>query len=198
MTQCLMLDVDGVLVTGRPQDGRPWATHLKRDLGVEPEKLHEMFFAPHWADIVVGRKEMRPVLAECLARINPQVRVDAFIDYWFNMDSRIDSQVLAQVGRLRQRNTKVFLATNQEHSRARFLMENLGLSKHVDGMIYSAAVSSKKPDTAFFRACVDRTGCLPKDLLLVDDTAANIEAARNAGWQAILWTKSSTVLDRFE
>ena len=50
-----MLDVDGVLLRGRPADGLPWATGLEADLGVSPAALHASFFAVHWAEIVVGR-----------------------------------------------------------------------------------------------------------------------------------------------
>src|SRR3546814_15982369 len=59
----LMVDVDGVLVTGRPRDGRPWATGLREDLGLDPAVLHRAFFAPHWHAVVTGRAPLRPALA---------------------------------------------------------------------------------------------------------------------------------------
>jgi putative hydrolase of the HAD superfamily len=53
--KALMLDVDGVLVDGRPEDGRHWQTSVEEDLGFSADTLHEQFFAPHWDHIVVGR-----------------------------------------------------------------------------------------------------------------------------------------------
>ena len=36
MMKVLMVDVDGVLVHGRPQDGLPYFTSIERDLGIRP------------------------------------------------------------------------------------------------------------------------------------------------------------------
>lgn len=44
MARYLMLDVDGVLVTGRPSDGRSWYAELQNDLGIDIEWLRSAFF----------------------------------------------------------------------------------------------------------------------------------------------------------
>lgn len=48
----LMMDVDGVLVSGRPTDGRHLFTELEADLGLSPDRLRETFFTEP-ADIVL-------------------------------------------------------------------------------------------------------------------------------------------------
>ena len=101
MPFCLMLDVDGVLADGRPGDGLPWDEDLEQDLGVPARALYHEFFALHWQDIIIGKKDMLPVLTEVLARIAPTVRAEEFIAYWFEMDSRIADSVLADVRDLR-------------------------------------------------------------------------------------------------
>lgn len=179
-----MLDVDGVLITGRPEDGRFWAADLERDLGIALDDLRARLFGPHWADIVVGRRDLREVLTECLPHLAPTVSVERFMNYWFSRDARVDGTVLAEVDWLRARGVAVFLATNQEHYRARHLMDHLELNRRVGGIAYSARLGARKPEPAFFRAAAALAGHAPQDLLLVDDTDANIEAARQAGWRA--------------
>lgn len=49
-----MVDVDGVLVCGRPLDGKPWASTIEADLGLKPSDLDREFFIPYWNDIVIG------------------------------------------------------------------------------------------------------------------------------------------------
>jgi putative hydrolase of the HAD superfamily len=49
--KALMVDVDGVLITGRPPDGRHWAADLEADLGLGFENLQTAFFKPFF-----GRK----------------------------------------------------------------------------------------------------------------------------------------------
>ncbi|MBW8638830.1 HAD-IA family hydrolase [Hoeflea sp. WL0058] len=190
---CLMLDVDGVVVNGRPEDGLSWATDIANDLGVDPAGLQKAFFEPHWPDIVIGRKNLLDVLSACLPALAPSVTPQAFVDYWFENDSRLDDSVLADCDALRANGAAIFLASNQEHLRAKYLMDRLGLGKHVDGITYSAQIGAKKPDRAFFDAAVKRSGGSPQDLILVDDTIANVEAARAAGWRAAHWDRGSSL-----
>jgi putative hydrolase of the HAD superfamily len=86
----------------------------------------------------------------------------------------------------------VYLATNQEHLRAAYLMQKLGLAEHVDGIFYSARLGAKKPDLEFFARVQAAVGLRGEELLLIDDSRQNVEAARQAGWQALHWTKHSS------
>lgn len=191
----VMMDVDGVLVRGRPSDGAHLFTDLERDLGLSRETLQSAFFATRWPEIVAGKLALRPQLAEVLSEVAPHVEVDALIQYWFANDSRIDVEVLDAIGSLRGSGARVLLATNQEHMRARYLMEEMGLGAHVDGIVYSAAIGHRKPSTAFYRAATEVARTDPSRVVLVDDTLENVEAARDFGWQALHWTDARTAAE---
>ncbi len=195
MTFCLMLDVDGVVINGRPQDGLPWATDMHRDLGISPDQLRTAFFAPFWTDIVTGKRPLLDVLEGCLTEIAPFLSARQLVDYWFARDARMNTEILADCDELRRCGVRIFLATNQEHLRASHLMTHLGLGKHVDGMICSAELGARKPHPLFFEMAVRRSGFDPKQTLLVDDTEENVEAARRAGWHAFHWTGDASLLD---
>lgn len=184
----LMMDVDGVLVSGRPTDGRHLFAELEADLGLSPDRLRETFFTPYWEAIVTGREGLTERLAPVLAAIAPKVSAERLIAYWFENDSRVDQSVLSAVKRYHERGVPVFLATNQEHLRADYLMQQVGLGAHVDGIIYSAALGHRKPEAAFFERAAAIAGAAPEDIVLVDDTLANVEAARQTGWCAVHWT----------
>ncbi len=198
MARCLMLDVDGVVVNGRPEDGLSWATDIERDLGIAPERLQAVFFAPYWIDIVTGRRQLLDVLEACLPELSPFLGPQEFVDYWLERDSGVNETVLAACDVLRGRGMRIFLATNQEHVRARHLMDRLALGNHVDGMIYSAQVAARKPERAFFDAAERHSGARPEDLVLVDDSRANIDAALEAGWAAVHWQDGSSLLSVLE
>lgn len=182
----ILLDVDGVLVTGRPEDGKHQFTDLERDLGVSHQRLQRVFFDKSWHGIVTGKTPLLPRLSAALERIAPAVSAHTLLDYWLHNDARIDTHVLAAVGRYRERGGKVYLATNQEHHRARYLMEELALASHVDGIFYSAALGVRKPDRGFFESVA---AALPQDEepILIDDTEENVVAARRFGWPSIHW-----------
>ncbi|HEY4199757.1 MAG TPA: HAD-IA family hydrolase [Devosiaceae bacterium] len=185
--QVIMMDVDGVLVRGRPADGRPFATDLEVDLGISAAVLQREFFKPHWVGIVTGQHPMKPTLERVLAEIAPKVPVDTFIDYWFRNDSRLDLEVLDALTDYRRDGVRVLLATNQEHMRADYLMNTLGLAGQVDGIIYSAAVGYRKPSVEFYEGATERAGVHPKGIALVDDTLENVVAAQAFGWNAVHW-----------
>jgi putative hydrolase of the HAD superfamily len=190
--KALMVDVDGVLVDGRPEDGRHWLTSVEADLGFTAEALHEHFFAPHWESIVIGHAGLMEQLTTALRRIAPHVRPADFVSYWLEKDSRLVAPLLAELARVRAAGIRVYLATNQEHLRAAHLMEKLGLDDHVDGMFYSARLGAKKPDMEFFvrvQAAVRLSG---DEMLLIDDSRQNVDAALAAGWRALHWTKDSS------
>lgn len=188
MIRAVLLDVDGVLITGRPADGLHWSHDLERDLGIAPELLQRRFFARYWADIVTGRAELRETLVPVLAEIAPAVSSEALLEYWFARDARLEGALLQDIAVLRRDGLTVALASNQEHLRARYLSVRLGLAGHVDHFYYSAAIGARKPDSAFYRHIEQALGEPPEALLLIDDTVENITAARQAGWRAVHWT----------
>ncbi|ANL45037.1 MULTISPECIES: HAD-IA family hydrolase [Rhizobium] len=193
----LMVDVDGVLIHGRPADGLPHFTFLERDLGLRLDLLQQAFFQTHWSEIIIGREPLEPRLSSVLAEIAPHLSAATLIDYWFENDSRLDLNLLEELAALRQSGVALFLATNQEHRRARYLMEEAGLGGHVDGIIYSAALGHRKPSPDFFRLATERAGALPGEIGFIDDMAENIEAARQFGWNAAQWTAGTTLAGAF-
>ena len=187
-----MLDVDGVLVDGRPEDGRHWQTSLEEDFGFTPDALHEAFFAPHWDGIVLGRAGLTECVTTALQELAPQVDPSAFVSYWFEKDSRVATAFLPELARVRSQGIRVYLATNQEHLRAAYLMDTLRLAEHVDGIFYSARLGVKKPDAEFFARVQAAVALSGEEMLLVDDSSQNVEAAIEAGWHAHHWMKHSS------
>lgn len=181
-----MVDVDGVLIVHPHASG--WSVNLEQDLGIEPTVLQEMFFKPHWDDVVRGRAALRERLIPALAEIAPSVTCDRLIEYWFNNDAHLDHRLLGEIEVLRRQGMEVYLATVQEHERANFLWEQLDLKSKVDGMHYAAALACVKPEAGFYRSIERETGLVPKEIFFVDDKEENVASARDCGWTAALWT----------
>jgi len=192
MMKTIMLDVDGVLISGRPSDGKHWTTSLEVDLGISPADLKLHFFAKYWAAIQLGNAELMPSLGDALKNIKSDVSAEQLANYWFTHDSHIDQSVLQACQKLRADGHAVWLATNQDHERAAYIMSDIGLSAHVDGMVYSAALGVKKPDPAFFKTAEKLAGADAADIIFIDDTMLNVEAARDCGWQAFHWENDNS------
>jgi putative hydrolase of the HAD superfamily len=107
----------------------------------------------------------------------------------------LNRELLEDLAPLRRGGLRIYLATNQEHERARYLMETLGLAAHFDGCHHSAAVGHCKPTRQFFDAVACKVGLTPSELLLIDDTEENVRAAIAAGWNATRWTGRQRLSD---
>jgi FMN phosphatase YigB (HAD superfamily) len=58
----------------------------------------------------------------------------------------------------------------------------------LDPMFFSAEIRACKPSPEAFAAVEAGLGLPPGDILFIDDTAANVDAARARGWDAIHFT----------
>ncbi len=181
----LMIDVDGVVIVHPDPDG--WSANLARDLGLSRDRLQSAFFAPHWQDVVLGRADLYTRLAPVLSEIAPGVSPAALVDYWFANDAHLDHSLLDQLGPVRASGIRLHLATVQEHRRARYIWNTIGLKHRFDALHYSAELGSAKPDERFYLRVEEKTGFRPDEILFIDDKQANVDAARRRGWTAHVW-----------
>lgn len=109
---------------------------------------------------------------------------------------RVDEDMLRLVDRLRTR-MRVGLLSNATTRLERDL-EVLDLDRHFDMICNSARMAAAKPDEAIFLAAADRLGVIPQRCVFVDDTAANVEAARRVGMTAIRFTGIAPLLEALD
>ena len=185
----LVLDCDGVVV--HPKNGRRWDQDLTRDLGIKPETLQSQFFQPNWRKIVCGEADLYETLERVWPDLCAQVTVRDLVEYWFARDAGMNEEVLSAVDAWRARGGKAYLGTVQEHHRAKYLWNELGLSRRFDDIYYSAALGVCKPDEPFYAEVHRRLPVRdPRDVIFFDDAVRNVEAARAFGWQAHHFTKA--------
>lgn len=189
----LMVDVDGVIV--HPRAGRHWSDGLEAELGLSAADLQSQYFSRFWPEVMLGRADLPATLAPVLARIAPHLPAEELIAYWFRADSRLDEELLTDLGALRRDGVRLHLATVQEHHRARYLWDTVGLRDHFEAIHYSADIGAAKPDPAFYDAVTRKLGVAPSQLLLIDDRAENVAGARASGWGGVLWDGSARIGD---
>lgn len=55
-----------------------------------------------------------------------------------------------------------------------------------DAVVDSSEVGAIKPEAKIYEIAAQRAGCPPEEILLIDDSRANLQAAEKAGWH-VLW-----------
>jgi FMN phosphatase YigB (HAD superfamily) len=59
-----------------------------------------------------------------------------------------------------------------------------------DAVVDSSVVGAIKPEPHMYEIATERAGCAPEEILLIDDSRANLMAAEKAGWH-VLWFDDS-------
>lgn len=190
MTRAVFLDVDGVLVHGyhaRPDLQQRWDETLLADLGVDPQRFRDEFIYDIFIKkVIIGEVSLIHALERRLPSMGYKGSPMVFAHYWMTHDTKLNHPLLALVKQLKQRDDlTLYVATNQEHMRALWLWQQLGMSELFEDIFYSARIGALKPAPAYFDFIMARIGPQSEPPLFFDDTPKVITGARAYGWDAV-------------
>ncbi len=137
-------------------------------------------------DYESGRISTRVLMA--LVRETCHVRcTDAqFAKAFGDMFTR-NEPVCALIPRLRPRYRLLLLSnTNDLHARY-FTAQFADVFAHFDKLVLSYEVGLRKPSTDVFAYCERVAGAPPHEVLFIDDLPTNVQAARDYGWEGIVY-----------
>lgn len=179
----ILFDADGVLQ--RPRKG--FAERLAARLDVEePARLLEEIFAAE-QPALVGRMTLRDAIEPVLTRWGRAELVDEVLQVWFQIE--VDAAVIGTIARLRASGVRVHLATNQNPERGAHMRRTLGYDELFDGQYYSCELGLAKPDPAYFTAILELLRLPAGEVLFIDDSEANVEAAVSVGLRGHLFPR---------
>ncbi|ULH15630.1 HAD family phosphatase [Deinococcus sp. KNUC1210] len=177
--RALLMDVDGVLVLPPQMFGSALMTR-------HPATVRA-FFAGPFLEASTGRADLRELLPPLLKQIGYAGSPDSFLNDWFESENCPNLPLLDALTELRSSGWPVFLATNQERHRLKYLLDDMNLGQVTDGEFSSASVGHRKPHPAYFAQVTAALGIPAASIVFWDDVAENVEAARTAGWTAHLY-----------
>ncbi|MFN8526884.1 MAG: HAD-IA family hydrolase [Chloroflexota bacterium] len=185
--QAVVWDVDGVLV-------HPWRFRdaLIRDHGIQPEVTLPFFRGP-FVECVLGRAELLEILPHAAATWGWPGTARELLHLWLTVEDAPNEAVFALVDRVRRTVARSCVASVQERHRADYLASEMGLADRFDDLFFSCHMGARKPEPAYYEVVEDRLGVPPSSLLLIDDSAPNVDAAQARGWQAELFTDAEAL-----
>lgn len=183
MIKAIIFDADGVLIhTER------FSAILQREQGITLEQTAS-FFKDKFHDCRIGQADLREEIAPYLEGWGWTKGVDAFLDYWFNIEYNLDKDLIKFIEELRQKGVVCMLGTNQEKRRFNYMSERIGFVGIFDKVYVSAHLGCAKPEHEFFTKILsDLKDIDKKEILLVDDRQEHIESAEEYGIHAELYT----------
>ena len=152
------------------------------------------FHHKDWLDFDCGIRTLDEVVARTSALLTlPTDRVrDLLVPLGETLQpipESIELLMALAARREKQADVRLFYLSNMPQPYARALERRLPFFSSFDGGIFSADVKLTKPQGEIYELLAWRHGLAAEETLFIDDTAANVEAARAIGWHAIHCTQ---------
>ncbi|MFZ5810361.1 MAG: HAD family hydrolase [Chloroflexota bacterium] len=182
--RALVFDFGGVLL--RTEDHSPRIALAKR-FGLSEGELERLVFASsssiraslgeldveeHWREVVrtlgAGESDIETIKTEFFA------------------GDRLDERLVMYLRQMRNQ-YHIGLLSNAWSDLRSFLHHRLGILDMFDEAVISAEVKMMKPQVEIYHYTARKLGVAPHEAVFVDDMQENVEGARAAGMQAILF-----------
>lgn len=179
--KALLLDADGVVL----QKGEYFSEKLSREYNTPIENIIPFFKGPY-GECQAGEKDLKQEVIPYLEEWGWQGDVDEFLEYWFE-DIVINPEIERQIMNFRNKGIACYLASNNEHYRARRIEAVLG--DKLDGYFFSADLKVIKDNPDYFKIILERLNLLASEVGFTDNEEKNITAAREKGINAKLFNE---------
>lgn len=190
--RAIVFDLDGVVVF-------PWgfANYLEREHGIMRAQTAE-FFAGPFNQCIKGKADVKAILPPYLETWRWPGTLDEFVEKWLVTENLPDERLLAEIARLRKAGLRCALGTNQEYNRAEYIRKDMGFEKYFDELFFSCEIGYMKPELEYFYHAAKVLDFAPGEILFIDNEDKYVNAARQAGWQARLYTTYEELIDSGE
>ena len=179
--KCLLLDVDGVLITSER-----FSKQYQETFGISNELMLPFFESEEFEATHNGKGDLKQILTPYLAKWKWQGSVEELLEWWFRAQSTPNVKLLSVVKELRAKGMKCYLATNQEQYRTDYLRKQLG--DQFDGIFASCEMGCQKPSFEFFEKVLEETKVKPEEIVFFDDTQKHVDGAKKLEIKAYFYT----------
>jgi len=179
--RAVVFDMDGVLVDSHPAHRLAWREFLRR-LGKDVTESE--------LDFVLDGRKRRDILLHFLGPLT-----DAQLEEYGKAKDELFWLAAASIAPvpgvfefiecIRRAGISVAVATSAGASRTRSMLKRLGIFAHFAAVVTGEEVGAGKPNPAIYLLACQRIGCPPNTTVAVEDAAAGVRAAKEAGLRCV-------------
>jgi FMN phosphatase YigB (HAD superfamily) len=191
----LLLDADGVLVL----PPKLFSEVYCEKYGIDPEKQQQFYATDEFRQALLGNLD----LIEAIKMHNDLWQwkgdLNELVGMWLEAENYPNEDLVNLVHEYRQQGLPVYLVTQQEKHRAKYLKETM-FSNILNGMFCSCDLQANKHDKSFWQSVIQSLGkkyegIAPNEIAYFDDRQPIVNVAKEHGLDAHLYTKVSDVKD---
>lgn len=175
----ILFDTDGVLV-----HSPMWSLEYCQRAWLDPA-IMKGFFTGVFQECLLGKADLRKVIAPFLLDWWWSGNVDEYLKSWFDFENQPDHELIEKIQELRKNWIQCYVATNQEKYRLDYLRNEMNFGDLFDGIFCSAEMGTKKPDPKYYQSIINTLWVSPSDIMYYDDAEENIESAKCIGIHSI-------------
>lgn len=187
-----MFDADGGLIV--PHE--PFSRQYARKRGLDPNRF-EAFFKGDFTQTVVGKADLKELIRKNHDIWQWDDDPQALLNIWFEGENQINEGLLEFIREQKALKLPVYMATNQEKYRARYVREVM-FPDTFDGVFVSSDIGHIKEELEFWppvlgKLAVDVPGIKPEEIIFFDDSPKSIRGAKTAGISTYLYKDTEQV-----
>lgn len=187
----ILFDVDGVLIR------LPYyvSKKLERQGYKNAEQsLNSFFNGEDYYKCLEGKTDAKEMIMPYLKKFDWDDAVEAYFIKQFQFEEKyLDPNLISLVSKLKNQNIRCCLGTDQEKTRAKFLLNDMNFQNIFDRYYISCYIGYRKCQDGFWIHVLEDIKKEFKEIktdeiVFFDDLQINIEAALKSGIQAFLFT----------
>lgn len=195
MVQNIVFDIGGVLADFRLKE-------FLAEKGFDGDMIRRILKAsvlsPFWGQFERGEITEEETL-QGFASTDPEIEKELRLAY-SSVAGMLTSRdyAIPLVQGLKKAGFRVYFLSNYSRKAYDECGESLAFMPYMDGGLVSFKVGKTKPDREMYQMFLEEYGLQSEDCVFVDDTAENVEAARQIGFEGIVFTSYDELLTELE
>jgi 2-haloacid dehalogenase len=186
----VVFDLGGVLVDWDPR-------YLYRQLFDDPDQMEVFLAEVTNAEWNAHQDAGRPWAAaiEILAAEYPEYRqlIEAFHRRWPEMLAGEIPGTVDVLAELRAARVRLLALSNWSAETFPIARDRFEFLTWFEGIVLSGDVGANKPDPAIYEHFIERFRVDPRAAIFIDDSSANVRAAKTFGFHTVLFTDAPTL-----
>ncbi len=182
----VIFDIDGTMVNNTSYHRQAWFDLCARyEIPLDHQSYHEKIHARSNDQIVVNL--FGPDVDAAFIR-KIEIEKESLYRQTFRPVMKETPGLVALLEQLAEKETPCAAASNSPKENVDFVLDELGIRKFFQAVVYRDLVSVGKPDPELFLKAAEGMAVLPEKCLVIEDSASGFKAARAAGMPYIVIT----------